>query len=104
MAVALPPTLDEVRLWTGVPATSLPDVALQLVLDSELETQAALCDIDPYTAGLHQAALRRCARQLAAKAVPLGMAGDAEIGTAQLQSWDAEVERLERPVRKQVLA
>lgn len=103
MTVAVP-TKAEVRAWAGVPSTTVDDTALQLVIDAELETQAALCRVDPYTAGLHQAALRRCARHLAAKGVPLGVTGDAELGAAQLTSWDAETERLERPLRLGVLA
>lgn len=102
--MATNPTVAEVRAWTGVSAASVSDEALASVLAAELEAQALLCSVDPYTDGLHQAALRRCGRELAARGVPLGVTGNAEVGSATLPSWDAEVERLERPYRLGVLA
>ena len=49
---------------------------------------------------LEQAILRRVARAVAARGVPLGLVGiDAEHGAATLPRWDAEIERYERPWR-----
>lgn len=101
--MTVPPTVEDVRLWAQVPATSVSDELLGHVLAAELGIQAELCGVEPYTDALYQAALRRCARELAARGVPLGMTGDAELGTARLATFDAEVERLERTSRLGVL-
>lgn len=94
-----PPDTTQVRDWTGV--TSLTDTALRAIIDAEVWSQAQVCRVDPYTPNLYQAVLRRCARELAARGVPLGgmAAGDGEYGPAQLATFDAEVERLEGPSR-----
>lgn len=99
------PTLDDVRTWTQVPASAVDDASLQHVLNAESDLQAAQCDVTSDSDALYQALLRRCARHLAARGVPLGITGDSELGAQQqLQTWDAEVQRLERPYRLQVLA
>ena len=95
-----PPDLAKVRSWTGVNVSSIDDAALQVVIDAEVWSQAQVCTVDPYTPNLYQAVLRRCARELAARGVPLGgMTAEAEYGPAQLATFDAEVERLEGPSR-----
>lgn len=95
-----PPDVAKVRRWTGVSASSISDEDLGLVLEAEVDGQAEVCRVDPYNAALYQAVLRRCARHLAARGVPLGMtSGEAEYGPARLASFDAEVERLEGPYR-----
>lgn len=99
-AGTLPPTVEQVREWTGVSASSITDVALQVVVDAEVYGQAQLCRVDPYTPNLYQAMLRRCARELAARGLPLGlMSGESEYGPARIPSFDAEIERLEGPSR-----
>jgi len=93
-------SLQQVRDWIGVPVTALPDDQLQVVLDGELELQAIRCRIDPDNEqpSLVEAIYRRCARAVAAKAVPLGTIGDAgEYGPIALKRFDGEIERLEQP-------
>jgi hypothetical protein len=101
-----PPTLTEVRDWLQAPATVVTDTQLQHVLDAEVALQAEWCTVPAdYAEPLYQAVLRRCAREIAARGVPLGMLGpDAEFGGATLARWDAEIERLEGPHRTQVMA
>jgi hypothetical protein len=100
----LPPTLAQVRKWTGVSSTSIDDAELQSVMDAELENQSKACRrvdratgaVRPYTADLYQAVLRRCARHLATRGIPLGQTpGSDEFGPTRLSSFDAEIERLE---------
>jgi hypothetical protein len=96
----VPPTTDQVREWTGVSASSIDEVALQIIVDAEVYGQAEVCRVEPYTPNLYQAVLRRCARELAARGLPLGlMSGEAEYGPARIPSFDAEIERLEGPSR-----
>ena len=108
------PDLAQVRAWVQVPATSIPDADLQQILDAELAVQARTCRIPvdaegaeaTYPEPLARACLRRCQRQVAAKAVPLGMVGaDAtEYGPVSLPRWDAEIGRLEASYRQVVVA
>ena len=102
------PSIDDVRKWAGVSLTSITDDQLQQVLDSELSLQAACCRIPPddtRPAALDQAIYRRCARQVAARSLPLGYLNDvAEFGPVKLSSYDAEVERLEAPYRVVAIA
>lgn len=96
----VPPTMQQVRDWTGVSTSSISDDELTVVIDAEVWSQAQMCRTDPYPPNLYQAVLRRCARELAARGVPLGLtSGESEFGAARLATFDAEVERLEGPSR-----
>lgn len=101
-----PPTLEEVRTWTGVSDYELPDDQLADILGAETGVQAADCVIpDPYPAELRLALFRRCARAVAAKGLPLGSlplpeAGlGGSYGAAVLPRLDAEIERYEHAHR-----
>lgn len=95
------PDLAEVRAWLGTPDTVISDEQLQMVLDAEAAAQTIACTVpaDPLLlpADLHAALLRRCARAVAARGVPLGLAGGEayEFGPTRLPGFDAEIERLE---------
>lgn len=101
------PTLDEVRAWCEVSANVVTDAQLQAVCDAETELQAARLAPMPtlatypveMPASLAQALLRRVARELAARGVPLGVTGADEYGPVALPSYDSEIERLEAPWR-----
>jgi hypothetical protein len=111
------PTLAEVRAWIQVPASAISDDDLQQILDAEIAIQARVCrlpdDPDPetgeeaaYPDALARSALRRCQRQVAAKALPLGVLGNegTEYGPLQLRAWDAEISRVEASYRQVVVA
>lgn len=102
------PTLAEVRAWIQVPATVLTDPQLQQVIEAEGLNQRIACAPMPasyYPPDLAQALLRRVARHVAARGVPLGLIGlDAEYGASRLVRWDAEVDRLEAPWVSPVIA
>lgn len=101
------PDLVTIRVWVQVSAAVLDDVQLEHVAGAEQATQAALCAVDPAELQdpLYQAFLRRVARHLAAKGVPLGiLAADAEYGTVRLARFDTEVARLEGPYRIRAFA
>lgn len=68
--------------------------------DQVLPTQAT------YPAALARACLRRCQREVAARAVPLGAFGieGNEYGPTALPRWDAEIVRLEASYRIPVIA
>lgn len=96
------PTLAELRAWLNLPATALDDEALQGVLDAEAALQARRCRIpaEGIGADLKQALYRRVGREVAAKGLPLGLAGvESELGPTRLSRFDAEIERLEGPSR-----
>lgn len=71
-------------------------------LAAEQAAQAARCRIDPYTADLREAVLRRVQRNLALRPLPLAvLQGDAEAGSSTvLPGADPEVRRLEGPYRR----
>lgn len=103
-AASAPPTLEEVRTWLDVPATTVTDDQLTIILEAETIAQSTYCTTTPYEAPLYQAMLRRCGREVAAMSLPLGVSGgDPEYGSASLPRYDVEIERLERPYRKTVL-
>ena len=79
-------------------ATNLSDAELEHVAGAEQEQQSAALAWSSATLpdDLYQSFLRRIARHVNARGLPLGIIGvDAEYGTARLPRWDAEVERLE---------
>lgn len=109
------PTLSEVRSWIGVPTMEISDDQLALVLSGEVELQNLACPFgrEDVPTGevpepLAQAILRRCARAVAAKGLPLGSLPSAASGqgaefglpgTMILPRLDAEIERYEAPFR-----
>jgi hypothetical protein len=113
--VAAYPTVDEVRAWIGAHPDEITDAQLAVILQSEIEIQAAYCVFipaivpnDEIPTPMYQALLRRCAREVAARGVPLGSLPapqtgvGAEYGVAGvriLPRYDAEIDRLEAPYR-----
>lgn len=108
-------TLEQVRGYVKIPATALSDEDLGRMLDSCRDDQIQRCKwgtmIDPNPADtvpatLDQALLRRVQREIAARALPLGMVGldAAEYGPERLPFFDALVEEHERAYRRVVLA
>jgi hypothetical protein len=98
------PTMEEAREWIGLTVDQVSDADLTAILDAEQTVQARLLDLPDDTDGtatyplpIARALLRRVQCHLARKNLPLGMiGGDAtEWSPVSLQSWDAEVQRLE---------
>lgn len=107
MSMVDPPDLTEVRDWCKVSVDSCTDTQLGHVLGAESELQAEQCAIpqDATGSGLipewaYQGLLRRCARELAARGVPLGMLDGGDFGPSRLATFDAEISRIEGPHRK----
>lgn len=100
--MATPPSVTDVRDWLKVSVAAIDDAGLQAILDAETTSQARACTVDPFDADHYMALLRRCGRAVAARGVPLGLAGsaDSEFGPVRLPSFDAEIERYEGPTRK----
>jgi hypothetical protein len=99
-------TVEQARAWVGVPAELLPDDQFQVLFDGEKASQAKECRVDPDAdqPALDEALLRRVARAVEAKGLPLGVIGDGgEFGPVRLAS-DSELFRLEGPWRKFVFA
>jgi|SRR5215467_10814206 len=116
--MALPPTVQDIRDWTGATTPDISDEQLQLILDAESTLQVAYClwpnwlDVnlpaDEIPDAIAQALLRRCARALAARGVPLGSLPSVASGLGAeyglpgaglLPRYDAEIERYEAPYR-----
>ena len=93
-------TADELRSYLG--STSATDSELLEVLRAERAAQAQRCRIDPYTYELREALLRRVARNLAARAVPVATftSFDGGATSTRVPQVDAEVRRLEGPYRR----
>ncbi|MBQ1042369.1 hypothetical protein KBX03_07605 [Micromonospora sp. C72] len=100
------PTVADVYVYLGGDgAQSWSDAERQDALDAEAAAQRAVCRVPAaYPADLRQALLRRVARNLAMRQLPLGvLQGDAEIGGGIMPGRDPEVRRLEAPYRKLVI-
>jgi hypothetical protein len=98
------PTPEDARAWAGVSVDQVSDEDMAQILAAEQAIQARICALpeDPdgtaqYPDPLARALLRRVQCHLAKKNLPLGMVGgDAmEWSPVSLQTWDAEVQRLE---------
>ena len=98
------PALADVQAYLGT--TSFTDPELQGALDAEAAAQRAVCRVGAvYPADLREALLRRVARNLALRGVPMAvLRGDAEGGDTILPGRDPEVKRLEAPHRKMTVA
>ena len=110
------PSVEAIRGWLQVSATTVDDEELTRVTWAEVRGQVKAClvpvtspvdtatlpapDYDAWPSDLVQALLRRVGRQLAARGIPTGLVGDGEYGPARLPSFDAEIERLEGPLRR----
>lgn len=120
------PTLPTLRDTYGITAEDAPDAVLQAALDAEVEAQQGLVwpSVAPYTvtvttnpdgtttttraanadhpAQLQAALERRVARNLAARAIPLGLVDSGDGIARTLPTWDAEIGRWERPLARMV--
>ena len=101
--MATVPSIAEVRAWSNVTAQSVSDVQLTQILDAETALQGASCvwAEGEYPSALAQAVLRRCAREIGSRQLPLGLSSDTggEYAPVRLPSYDVEIERLEAPYR-----
>jgi len=96
-------TVTEVRAYLG--DTSDTDAQLAGALAAEQAAQAAVCVLDPYTADLREALLRRVARNLAARKVPVAQFTSFEGGgtSFRVPQSDPEIARLEGPHRRRLV-
>jgi hypothetical protein len=95
------PTISDVSLYLG--DSSETNDALSGALAAEASAQRARCKVPAvYPADLREALLRRVARNLAARAVPIATFTSFEGGgtSSRVPMLDAEIARLEGPYRK----
>lgn len=99
------PTVEDYRLYHQDAGGSLTDDAIQEALDAEAAAQRAVCRVEAvYPNDLREALMRRVARNLAMRGLPLAIPrGDADAGPQILPGRDPEVRRLEAPHRKLVV-
>jgi hypothetical protein len=76
------------------------DAELASTLAAEQSAQARICRIDPYSLDLQEALKRRVVRNLAVRALPIGIAGGANFEPTRLSVRDPEIRRLEGPYRR----
>jgi hypothetical protein len=98
------PTVDELRDYLG--DTSHDNDTLTAALAAEAAAQRARCTVPAvYPADLREALLRRVARNLAARSVPVASfsAFDGGVTSTRVPSSDPEVRRLEAPYRRMVV-
>lgn len=108
------PDLPTIRAWINMPEAEISDDQLELIVETEISVQLAYCNIedeDDPPEPLVQALLRRCARVVAARALPLGTLPTGSTGvpnafgmTGVLSRYDAEIERMESPYRVEGIA
>ncbi|WP_340540420.1 hypothetical protein [Nocardioides sp. GXZ039] len=76
--------------------------SIEATYRAEVADQEARCRVDPYNDALAEALVRRVARALAMRNVPLGIQVD-DFGSTRIGSTDPEVRRLEGPFRRLVV-
>lgn len=86
--------------------TSFTDSEITGALDAERAAQADVCRVDDWTPALREALLRRVARNLAARAVPVATwsAFDGGASGTRVPTRDPEIARLEAPFRRLTVA
>lgn len=96
-------TLAMAKSYLG--STSWADDQVQDALDAEQAAQADRRKINPYTPALRQALLRRVARNLAARGVPIAQYTSFEGGgtSSRVPALDVEIARLEAPYPRLVV-
>ena len=94
--------LDDLKAYLDDSADQWSDLDLVAVLSAELADQAARVRVTAAsTAPLREALMRRCARNLAMRKAPLGIASAGDgLDTARVGGRDPEVRRLEGPWRR----
>lgn len=102
VAVGAMPTVADVVDYLGGDAEQWTEEELADALAAEAAAQRRWCNVGAeYPDDLRQALLRRVARNLAMRSLPLAvLQGDAEVGPVRLPGQDAEVRRLEAPHRR----
>jgi hypothetical protein len=107
LAVSARPTLTDLRAYlASTGSTGFTDAELSAVLAAEGAAQAMACRVPAaYPADLGEALLRRVARNLAARSVPVASfsAFDGGGTVQRVPMRDAEVARLEGPYRRLVV-
>ena len=96
------PTWQEAKAYLGTNIGTTSDADVVSALAAERTAQARVCKASIIAAmpdDIREALLRRVARNLAMKALPLGVLSD-ESGGTSLGSNDPEIRRLEKPHRK----
>lgn len=98
------PTQQEVVAYLASAGLKYGEPAVASALKAELAAQARVCRVgEPMQDDLAEALMRRVARNLTMRALPLGVQSDDLGGSTVLGSNDAEVRRLEKPYRKVVM-
>ncbi len=98
------PAVADVNAYLG--ANSHPTEEIADALTVETAAQRAICAIPAfYPADLRGALMRRVARNLSMRLIPLAQpVGDAEAGGPAFSPYDPEINRLERPHRRLLVA
>lgn len=94
------PDVDAVSIYLG--PTSATEADMQDALDAESAAQRSVCEVPAaYPADLRQALLRRVARNLVMRGLPVAvLQGDGDVGNTILPGNDPEVRRFEGPHRR----
>ncbi|MBM0274131.1 hypothetical protein [Micromonospora tarensis] len=102
LEVTAGPVLDVPKVVAYLGQISATQDTVGDALAAETFAQAAVCRVGAiYPPDLREALLRRVARNLALRGVPLAvLRGDAETGSTVLPGRDPEVRRLEAPHRR----
>lgn len=98
------PAVADVNAYLG--ANSWEDEQIADALAVETAAQRAICSVPAYyPADLRGALMRRVARNLGMRLIPLAQpVGDAEAGGPAFSPYDPEINRLERPHRRLLVA
>lgn len=98
------PILTDVTTYMGQSAATYSNETLTSALVAEIAAQQNVCTVGTgeLPAALWEALLRRVARNVAMRRLPLGVMAD-EMGAVRIGSNDPEIRRLEGPYRKRVV-
>ena len=94
MTFATRPDVDDLLDYLALTGDNYPAGQAQQALDTAATEIEALCVVEPFTAPLREAYLRRAATILTARGAPLGQLDTGAFGLSPLLRYDPELGKL----------
>lgn len=104
MTIWREPTRADLFNWLQLVDTGQAGDEYDMALAVAVEQQKRVCQVYPYSALLHAAALRRAARFLATRGMALGTFDAGDFGQQSIPWKDTEVQALESSYRVEGIA
>lgn len=89
------PDVSDLLAYLSLTGANYDTAQAQAALDAAVETQAQVCVVEPFTAALAEAVLRRAQAILTARGAPLGQIDTGDFGVSTMLRYDPKIGELE---------